>query len=138
MSAEQTSSNPETLEERLLQVLTQMKTQGQLLAAVLCTPDGLPLAAVESEASHEVLAGLSSLFADVARRAEQLMEWSSVEEVSLVNEKGLRIVTRQFKDDEQYYILVVLVPANQTYRKVTNVAIKKLRELLRRPSPSDA
>lgn len=122
-------------EGQLTQVLQEMMTAGGLLGAVLTSTDGLPLAALESDASPDVLAGLSSLFAEVARRSEQLLDWQ-VEEVSLVNQKGIRLVTRQFKDDDNYYILVVVVPAQKTYRRVTNIAVKKLRELMRRPNSS--
>lgn len=123
------------LDVQLNRCVQEMLEAGGLLAAVLSTPDGLSLAAVETALSSDVLAGLSSLFADVARRSESLMDWT-VEEVSLVNVQGIRLVTRQFQVDGQYYVLVTVVPAHKTYRRVTNVAIRKLRELLRRPEVS--
>lgn len=131
------SADSAFLDVQLTGTLQQMMQQGELLAAVLSTPDGLSLASIETALSSDILAGLSSLFADVARRSEALMDWS-VEEVSLVNQQGIRLVTRQFMVDHQHYILVVVVPANKTYRRVTNVAVKKLKELLKRSEAQQA
>lgn len=128
-----TGSNDATapyFEHELLAVLSEAVERGGLETAILTTLDGLPLARVEKGSALDILAGLSSLFADIALRSERLLEWPDVEEVSLVSRNGIRLVTRKFVARGEGFILVVLVPANRTYRRVTNIAVSRLKGLL--------
>lgn len=118
------------LEHQLEAILRDMLTAGHLLAVTLTTEDGLPIASLEGMDSTGILAGLSALFSEVGVRAEQLLEWPPLDELSLSNQKGVRLVIRLLHTRHARILMVVLVPAHQTYRRVTTVAIRRLLPLL--------
>lgn len=124
-------------ESSLNDLLRWMVTTGGFFAAVVTTTDGLPLASVESTIEPETLAALSSLFDSTASRAESFLGWNRVEEMSLVNEQGIRLIIRPFTADTDHFMLVVVVPAGKTYRRVMNRALRGLAPLMKRWSVSD-
>ena len=127
------AGGPDTyFEDALLAPLRESCLHGGLKGVVVCTAEGLPLASTDSEFEAEMLAGLASLFEDIARRSEALLGWPWVEEVTLVNDRGQRLVTRQFQVDERWFILVALVAARRPYRRATNRAVRQLIPLLGR------
>lgn len=117
-------------EHQLRDILERAIQRGKFDAAVLADCQGLPLAEVESDLDPDVLSGLSTLLEHIARRAEDLLGWRYVEEVSLIDDKGMRMVTRQFQVDDIWYILIVVVPKRRVYRRSTNICLRELRLLL--------
>lgn len=118
------------LEHQLEAILKDLLVQGQLLAVTLTTEDGLPIASLEGHESTGVLAGLSALFSEVGTRAEQLLEWPPLDELSISHQKGTRLVIRLLHTRHARVLMVVLVPAHRTYRRATAVAIRRLLPLL--------
>lgn len=129
--------SPEYYETSLNELLNWSVTSGGFSAAVVTTMDGLPLASVKSNIEPETLAALSSLFDNTASRAESFLGWTKVEEMSLVSSDGVRLVIRPFAAEVDHYMLVVVVPAGKSYRRVTNRVLRGLAPLMKRWSEAD-
>jgi predicted regulator of Ras-like GTPase activity (Roadblock/LC7/MglB family) len=110
--------------------LKRLNIEGQFLASLLADVKGLPIAAMDSEYNTEMIAALSALVRDVSHRAETQLGFKKTDEVSLVDDDKLRLVCRYFQVGNQTYILSCVIPAYQTYRRLTNSAIKEIVKIM--------
>lgn len=110
--------------------LRNLNTKGQFLASLVADVQGLPIAAMDSAYDNERIAALSALVRDVSYRAETQLGFKKTDEVSLVDDDKVRLVCRYFKVGDQTYILSCVIPAYQTYRRLTNIAIRELEKIM--------
>ena len=126
-------SQPDVQFNDLLEAqLRRLNSKGQFLASLVADEQGLTVAAVDSEYNTETIAALSALVSDVSRRAENQLGFKKMDEVSLVDDDKIRLVSRYFNVGDQIYILSCVVPAYQTYRRLTNTAIRKLEKIMKK------
>lgn len=111
--------------------LKRLNREGQFLASLVADAQGLPVAAVDSEYSTERIAALSALVRDVSYRAETQLGFKRTDEVSLVDDDKVRLVCRYFRVGDQTYILSCVIPAYQTYRRLTNRAVRELEKIMK-------
>jgi predicted regulator of Ras-like GTPase activity (Roadblock/LC7/MglB family) len=116
-------------------ILQELIAQGSIRAAVLVSADGLPLAAATpmNAARPKVfdpdeLAAMVSLVRDVVETTQRRLAMSAVDEVSVVAEDRVRLVCRYFTVGSEAMILAVVAPPQQTYRRLTNQAIRAIRD----------
>ncbi len=112
--------------------LKRLNRDGQFMASLVADVQGLPVAAMDSEYNTERIAALSALVQDVSHRAESQLGFKKMDEVSLVDDDKVRLVCRYFQVGDQIYILSCVVPAYQTYRRLTNTAIREIRKVMKK------
>ena len=118
--------------EKLEAQLKRLNIEGEFLASLVADVQGLPVAAMDSDYNNEMIAALSALVRDVSYRAESQLGFKKMDEVSLVDDDKIRLVCRYFQVGENPYILSCLIPANQTYRRLTNTAIREISKIMRK------
>lgn len=112
--------------------LRRLNIEGQFLASLVADVQGLPIAAVGSEYNTEMIAALSALVRDVSHRAETQLGFKKMDEVSLVDDDKVRLMCRYFQVADQTYVLSCVIPAYQTYRRLTNVALREIEKHMKK------
>lgn len=112
--------------------LKRLNREGQFLASLVADVQGLTVVAVDSEYNTERIAALSALVRDVSHRAESQLGFKKMDEVSLVDDDKVRLVCRYFKVGDQTYILSCVIPAYQTYRRLTNTALREIEKIMKK------
>lgn len=114
----------------LEQILEDIVIDGHYEAAFLSDAAGLPLATVESTDEVGVMmAAMTALLRDTARQVRDQLDLANVNELSLVSDDRFRFICRFFKTENgQPLNLTVIVPADQSYRRITNQAITKIKD----------
>jgi predicted regulator of Ras-like GTPase activity (Roadblock/LC7/MglB family) len=118
--------------EKLEAQLKRLNIKGDFLASLIADVQGLPVAAMDSSYNNETIAALSALVREVSYRAESQLGFKHMDEVSLVDDDKIRLVCRYFQVGDNPYILSCLVPANQTYRRLTNTAIREISKIMKK------
>ncbi len=110
------------------QVLSRIINEGDYEAALLSDDDGLALALVATEETTAMIAPMTALLRDSARQARQQLDLAYVNELSLVCDDRFRLVCRFFQTDSgQPLALTLVVPPDQSYRRLTNRAITEIK-----------
>ena len=111
-----------------------MNAIGGYPMSLVCTSQGLLIAASGEALRSEITAGLTSLFDDIVARAARDLELLHVDELTLSDSSaGYTIVRPLMHDAAQLRLfLVVQVPRGGTWRRNTNLVIRKLLAILRR------
>jgi hypothetical protein len=125
------------IQVRVTAVLEGMNTLGGYLSSLVCTDDGLLVAVAGSgSVADEHLAAFASLFDTVLVRARQDLGFAGVDEVTLLDSTGLRLVIRPIpvKGSPRMF-LVVRVERSASWRRNTTQACARLAELLGPLSP---
>jgi predicted regulator of Ras-like GTPase activity (Roadblock/LC7/MglB family) len=110
----------------LSQVLHGMNEEGHFKASVLVSMEGLPLSAASSPFDTEMLAAMVTLVRNTVEQARENIGLDEVDEVSVVQGDKMRLICRYFSVGEQDVILAVIAPPYQTYRRLTNQAIRRI------------
>ncbi|MCB9675654.1 MAG: hypothetical protein H6737_11085 [Alphaproteobacteria bacterium] len=114
-------------------ILEAMIVMGGYHRALVCTEDGLLVASAGDGGASggEDLAAFTSLFDTVVERATRDLAFRSVDEVTLLDPDGLRLVIRPLPiEAKPRLFLVVRLPKNTTWRRHTNQACSRLVPLL--------
>jgi predicted regulator of Ras-like GTPase activity (Roadblock/LC7/MglB family) len=110
----------------LSQVLHEMNEQGHFKASVLVSMEGLPLSAASSPFDAEMLAAMVTLVKNTVEQARENIGLDELDEVSVVQGDKMRLICRYFSVGEEDVILAVIAPPYQTYRRLTNLAIRRI------------
>ncbi len=119
------------LEVRLERILRLMNEEGHFKASVLVSAEGLPLSSVSSPFDAETMAAMVSLVRSTIERARQSIGLDEIDEVSVVQADRMRFICRCFRVEEEELVLAVVAPPYQTYRRLTNRAINRIRRAWR-------
>ncbi len=121
------------VESRLTGLLADMNAIGGYPMSLVCTSQGLLIAASGEALRSEITAGLTSLFDDIVARAARDLELLHVDELTLSDSSaGYTIVRPLMHDAAQLRLfLVVQVPRGGTWRRNTNLVVRKLLAILR-------
>ena len=99
--------------------------------ALVCTDEGLLVASSTDDVDTEELAGLTGLFDEVLRRAQRDLSMKRVDELTLLDPDGGRLVVRPLQvPGPQRFFLVVRVPVKATWRRNTNQVGRRVADLL--------
>lgn len=123
------SASGEYLQVKLDNVLHRITEEGNFKASILSTDEGFSISAVSSQFDDVVISAISSIVQEVSRKAERYIGFKRMDEVSLVDDDKFRLVCREFPVDDSQFILTVVVPPYQTYRRLTNVAIRDIEKI---------
>lgn len=119
------------IERALTDLLEEMNARGGYSLALVCTEEGLLVASAGERLRSEVVAGITGLFDDVARRVARELELESVDELTVCAGKGGRMVVRCLgARSRPRLFLVVQVPAARAWRRNTSTVARKVRAIL--------
>lgn len=120
------------VEARVTDILRAMNAAGGYPLALVCTDRGLLVALAGEPARSEVLAGLTSLFDDIAARAARDLGLAAVDELSVSDARvGSFVVRPLTRDHAPRLFLVVQVPRARAWRRRTGVAARRILAVLR-------
>ena len=114
---------------RLNALLSQLNEDGNFPISILTDQQGLAIASAssngfDSDRQSAVVAYIQKTAITVAKQ----LEMSQASEFSLSDEHGQKLVCRPFSIDGSELILSVMIPnRSQSYKKVTNTAIREIR-----------
>jgi predicted regulator of Ras-like GTPase activity (Roadblock/LC7/MglB family) len=120
----------ETSRAHFEQMLRTMNQKGRFQSAVLATMNGLPIATVPSSFDAETTTAMVSLVRALINRVYHQLHLAKVDEVSLIGGDGKRLVCRYFTHDGEDFLLAVVAPPDQSYRRVTTQAIRAIKAAL--------
>ncbi len=109
-------------------ILQEMNRAGGFRAAVLSTTEGLPLASSPADYEDEMAAAIVALLNKAARQAHRQLNLAQVDELSLVSDDRTRLACRYFSAGGQEMVLAVLAPPDHSYRRLTNQAIREIKQ----------
>jgi len=113
------------------QVLRAMNEEGRFRASVLVSSDGLPLSSVSSPFDIEMMAAMVTLVVNTIEQARENIGLDELDEISLVQADKMRLICRRFSVGQEQVILAAIAPPHQTYRRLTNRAIKRIQNALK-------
>jgi predicted regulator of Ras-like GTPase activity (Roadblock/LC7/MglB family) len=120
------AAEPTSLQE----ILHALNETRKFEAVVLASADGLLIATAPTDYDSEVTAALVALLQKVSSEAQQQLGMAEVDEVTIRSRDRVRLVCRHLDVGNEGLILVVVVTPGRYYRRVTNRAIKQIRQLL--------
>ena len=125
---EQGTGKAEVAEQGLLDhVLREMNDEGRFRASVLVSSDGLPISSVSSPFDTEMMAAMVTLVVNTIEQARESIGLDEVDEVSMVQADKMRLICRHFSVGDEQVTLAAIAPPHQTYRRLTNRAIRRIR-----------
>jgi predicted regulator of Ras-like GTPase activity (Roadblock/LC7/MglB family) len=107
-----------------------MNQKGRFQSAVLATMNGSPIATVPPSFDAETTTAMVSLVRALINRVYHQLHLAKVDEVSLIGGDGKRLVCRYFTHDGEDFLLAVVAPPDQSYRRVTTQAIRAIKAAL--------
>ena len=115
----------------LANILAEMNTNGNFPIAVITDMEGFPIAwAASSSRDPDLQSAVVALVQKTAAQVRDQLGMAQTDEISVYDRKGQRLVCRPFEVNEYSLILAVLVPEKkQTYRRLTNVAIRSIKRI---------
>jgi predicted regulator of Ras-like GTPase activity (Roadblock/LC7/MglB family) len=110
-------------------ILTQMNEVGNFAASVLASEEGLPVAAVPSPSPYDAntVAAMVTLVRDFIQQTQTRLNLARVDEVSIVVDDRSRLICRYFEADGDSFVLAVIAPPHQSYRRLTSRAVREIR-----------
>lgn len=116
---------------KLSELLTEMNEQGKFSISVLTDQHGFPIAsAAEPGEDAETQSAVVALVQKTAVQAHTQLGMAQIDEISLFDTTGQRLVCRPFNAKGFDMILAVRTPdRNQSYRRLTNQMITAVRRI---------
>ncbi len=108
--------------------LAVMNAEGSFSISVLTDLAGFPIAwAAQGDQDPDMQAAVVALIQKTARQVRDQLGMAQMDEISVFDAKGQRLVCRPFTANGHELILAVLVPSrDQTYRRLTNRAVRAI------------
>ncbi len=118
------------LEHQLMAILEAHL--GDYPRSLVCTEDGLPIASYgESTVGTDDLAAFASLFDNVVTRAKRDLGFRDVDEVTLLDKDGHRLIIRPLPiASDARTFLVLWADRRATWRRNTGAASQQIAEVL--------
>jgi predicted regulator of Ras-like GTPase activity (Roadblock/LC7/MglB family) len=114
------------------QILREMNEEGRFKASVLLSAEGLPLSAASSPFDAETISAMVALLRNTVEQARKSIGLDEVDEVSIVQADSMRLICRCFTLGDEELTLSVIAPPHQTYRRLTNRAISRIKRSWKR------
>jgi predicted regulator of Ras-like GTPase activity (Roadblock/LC7/MglB family) len=120
------------LEREVTAVLDEMNRRGGYSVALICTDDGLLIAASGDHVTSEELAGVTSLFDDIVVRSERDLGARHVDEVTVLDPGVGRLIVRRLPiGADRRFFMVVRAPVRASWRRLTSDACRDIASSLR-------
>jgi predicted regulator of Ras-like GTPase activity (Roadblock/LC7/MglB family) len=113
----------------LLDVLQSLNATGGYQVTVLTDVEGLVLASAPSPGwDADKQAAVVALIQRTTRQA-QMLNLGEMDEISLRDVSGRRLICRLFEVDGTVLLLSILVEEGRPYRRLTNAAVRGVRKV---------
>jgi len=117
-------------QQALNEVLQEICREEQVTAAIIANREGFLIAAASATYDAETIAALVAYLRDTAQRAQVQLGLALLDEVAIRDRAHRVLVCRSFPvDGEDDLLLVVMMPTCGAYRRLTNIAIRRIREV---------
>jgi predicted regulator of Ras-like GTPase activity (Roadblock/LC7/MglB family) len=114
--------------KQVQEIVQQLSQQHGFTAVVLTDASGFPIASSASGGAAEAPAAMAALIQRVAEQARNHVGLGAMDEVTMNDEAGQKLVCRWFAAGDHKLILAVKVPPQVTYRRATTQAIKQIKD----------
>jgi predicted regulator of Ras-like GTPase activity (Roadblock/LC7/MglB family) len=111
-------------------ILEEMNLEGGFARSVLATSEGLPIASAPMRPDHELASAMIAMLQRVSLETQDHLELAPVDEVTIRTEESVHLVCRIIPFGEDRICLCALVPAGQVYRRATNRAVRRIKEVI--------
>ena len=111
-------------------ILREMNQDGGFTSSVLASSEGLPIASVPVNPDSELASAMVALLQQVSVETQGQLGLAPVDEVTIRTEDNVHLVCRIIISGDDWLSLCVLVPANWSYRRASNRAVRRIREVL--------
>ncbi len=112
--------------ENILQALCR---EEQVTAAIIANREGFLIATAAATPDAETIAALAAYLRDTAQRAQTQLGLAQLDEVTVRDRLHRTLVCRSFPvDGEDDLLLVIIMPTSKAYRRLTNIAIRRIRD----------
>ena len=119
-----------SIEERATKLLNETNALGNYHTSLICTSEGLLIAASGDEVTTEQVAGFTSLFDDIIDRAARDIGINNLEEVTLLEPRKGRFVIRPLEISAgERFFLVIQMPTTVTWRRNTHRLVTALKSI---------
>lgn len=118
----------------LWRILREMNDDGHFKASVLVSSEGLPVSTATSPFDDNTIAAMVAVVRNTIEQARSQIGLDEIDEVSVVQGDKMRLICRYFVAGDEEFILAVIAPPYQTYRRLTNRAISRIKRTWRRLS----
>ena len=129
MSENQRSSerNPSA---SFVNILKEMNLEGSFDRSVLATSEGLPIASAPMRPDHELASAMIAMLQQVSVETQDHLELAPVDEVTIRTKEGMHLVCRTIPSGKEWICLCALVPPGRVYRRATNRAVRRIKEVI--------
>jgi len=79
---------------------------------------------------HELASAMIAMLQQVSVETQDHLELAPVDEVTIRTKERVHLVCRTIKSGDDWICLCALVPAGRVYRRATNRAVRRIKELI--------
>jgi len=124
------SDNHLSSEDSFLQILEEMNLDGGFSRSVLATSEGLPIASAPKSPDHELASAMIAMLHQVSVETQDHLELAPVDEITIRTDERVHLVCRTIPSGSDWICLCALVPPGKVYRRATNKAVRRIREVI--------
>ncbi len=109
-------------------ILEQMNAEGEFTSSVLVSEDGWPVAEAPAASAYDgkTVAAMMALGREFVIQTRDHLRLDEVDEVSIVVNDRSRVVCRYFTAKGKPFVLVIMAPPGQSYRRFSTRAIQAI------------
>jgi predicted regulator of Ras-like GTPase activity (Roadblock/LC7/MglB family) len=111
-------------------ILEEMNQEGGFARSVLATSEGLPIASCPMQPDHELASAMIAMLGQVSAETQDYLDLAAVDEVTIRTEDQKHLVCRRIQSGNDWICLCALVPAGSYYRRATNRAVRRIKDLI--------
>jgi len=112
------------------EILQEMNSDGGFIRSVLATSDGLPIASAPTNPDHELDSAMIALLQQVSVETQDNLGLAPVDEVTIRTKEHSYLVCRTIPSGDECLSLCAIVPPGRAYRRATNRAVRKIRQII--------
>ena len=120
----------ESFQSVLEHELIQIYEKGKFKTLSLSDESGLVLATIGDHELATIASAISSLSLAYKKTVQEQLHFQNIDEVSTVGDDKYRFVNRFISVEDNDYILSAIVAPQQSYRRLTNTAVQRIKRIL--------
>jgi len=112
------------------EILQEMNSDGGFFRSVLATSEGFSIASAPTNPDHELASAMIALLQQVSVETQDNLGLAPVDEVTIRAKDHSYLVCRTIPSGDECLSLCAIVPPGRAYRRVTNRAVRKIRQII--------
>ena len=114
----------------LTDILEDMNLEGGFSRSVLASSEGLPIASAPMNPDHDLASAMIAMLQQVSVETQDYLDLAPVDEVTIRTAESVHLVCRTIRSGEDWICLCALVPPGKVYRRATNRAVRRIKEMI--------